>query len=144
MVAAVAMMIKRFAIFCLFLFVADSVFAIPARVDYIVDGDTFSALVKLDDGIEVSARVRIRNVDTPEIHGDCEYERNLALRAKTRLTEILPTGSVVELQNIRDDKYLGRIDANIIDSHGTDVGMRIIREGLGRKYNGGRREKWCK
>jgi endonuclease YncB( thermonuclease family) len=144
MVTTVAMMIKRFAIFCLISFITDSVCAVPARVGYVVDGDTFSGVVKLDGGVDVSVRVRIRNIDTPEIHGDCEYERNMAQRAKARLTELLPPGSIVELQNIRDDKYLGRIDANVLDSRGNDVGVQIIREGLGRKYNGGRREKWCK
>ena len=51
--------------------------AVPARVGYIVDGDTFAATVKLDGGVDVSVRVRIRNIDTPEIHGDCEYEREM-------------------------------------------------------------------
>ena len=142
MVATVAVMMKRFGIFVFALCVAVPAWAVPGRVGYVVDGDTFSGMVKLDGDIEISVRVRIRNVDTPEIHGDCEYERNMAVRAKNRLAEILPSGSVVELTNIRDDKYLGRIDANVIVD-GDDVGARLIREGLGRKYNGGRREKWC-
>lgn len=119
-------------------------FAVPARVDYIIDGDTFSGQVKLEGDINVSVRVRIRNVDTPEIKGECEYERNMASRASRRLGELIPVGSIVELTNIKDDKYLGRIDANVIDSNGQDIGSLLIREGLGRKYNGGRRDKWCK
>jgi endonuclease YncB( thermonuclease family) len=144
MVATVAVMIKRFAFFMLCVCATVSATAIPARVDYVIDGDTFSCVVKLDGGVDVSARIRIRNVDTPEIRGDCEYERNMAMRARTRLSEMLPAGSMVELTNIKDDKYLGRIDANVTDSHGDDIGNKLVREGLGRKYNGGRREKWCK
>jgi len=145
MVATVAvMMIKRFGIFVFGVCLAAPSFAVTARVGHVIDGDTFSGVVKLDGGIEISVRVRIRNVDTPEIHGECEYERNMAVRSKTRLAQMLPDGAVVELTNVRDDKYLGRIDANVIDSHGNDIGMRLVREGLGRKYNGGRREKWCK
>jgi endonuclease YncB( thermonuclease family) len=119
-------------------------YAVPARVDYVIDGDTFSGVVKLDGGIDVSVRVRLRNVDTPEINGQCEYERNMAARAKARLAEIIPAGTTVELTNIKDDKYLGRIDANVADSRGNDVGATLIREKLGRKYNGGRRAPWCK
>jgi endonuclease YncB( thermonuclease family) len=143
MVATVAIMIARFGIFGFILLFAVPTWAVPARVGHVIDGDTFSGVVMLDGGTEISVRVRIRNVDTPEIHGDCEYERNMAARAKTRLAEILPVGSVVELTNIRDDKYLGRIDANVI-VNGDDVGARLVREGLGRAYNGGRRDKWCR
>lgn len=121
-----------------------SAIAIPARVDYIVDGDTFAGVVTLDGGIDVTVRVRIRNIDTPEIHGDCEYEREMATRAKEKLAELIPVGTVTDLTNIKDDKYLGRIDANVSDTHGHDIGEAMIRTGLARRYNGGHRKSWCK
>jgi len=89
------------------------------------------------------ARVRLRNVDTPEMNGDCEYERTHAVAARARLSEIIPTGSMVELSNVKDDKYVGRIDANVRSSSGADVGEILIRENFGRRYNGGRRRPWC-
>lgn len=119
-------------------------YAVPARVGHIIDGDTFSGVVKLDGGVDVSVRVRLRNVDTPEINGKCEYERDMAARARARLEEIIPAGTTVELTNIKDDKYLGRIDANVADARGNDVGAILVREKLGRKYNGGHRSSWCK
>ncbi len=119
-------------------------FAVPARVGHILDGDTFSASVNLDADTTVSVRVRLRNVDTPEMNGDCEYERARAVAARDRLAEIIPVGSMVELSNVKDDKYLGRIDANVADSRGRDVGEILIREKFGRKYNGGKRKSWCK
>jgi endonuclease YncB( thermonuclease family) len=134
---------KRFAGFVLMFFACSAAVAVPARVGYVVDGDTFSGIVKLDGGAEVSVRVRLRNVDTPEIHGECEYERQMAARARERLSEMLPVGAIVELTNIKDDKYLGRIDANVIDSRGRDIGAQLVSEGLGRRYNGGRRQTWC-
>ena len=118
--------------------------AVPAQVRYIVDGDTFSAGVKLADDTTVSVRVRIRNVDTPELHGECVDEIVAANVAKNRLAELLPVGATVELQNVKDDKYLGRIDANVIDKNGRDVGRVLVREGLGRAYSGGKRKTWCK
>ena len=119
-------------------------FAVPARVGHILDGDTFSAAVSLDADTTVSVRVRLRNVDTPEMNGDCEYERSRAIAARDRLSEIIPVGSMVELSNVKDDKYLGRIDANVKNAAGDDVGEVLIREKFGRKYNGGRRKPWCK
>lgn len=117
--------------------------ATPAAVDYIFDGDTFAAFVMLPDDIRISVRVRLINVDTPEIHGQCDHEINMANRARDRLAELIPLGTVVELKNIKDDKYLGRIDANVIMADGRDVGRVLVDEGLGRPYAGGRREPWC-
>lgn len=145
MVSAIAM-IGRFGIgFWAGLWIATAAAAetVPARVDYIVDGDTFAGVVKLDGGFDVTVRVRIRNVDTPEIHGDCELEREMAARAREYLSELIPAGSVVELSNIQDDKYLGRIDANVTDARGQDIGDEIVRAGMGRQYNGGHRNPWC-
>lgn len=117
--------------------------AVPVTVDYIFDGDTFSGYVNLGDDVRVAARVRIRNIDTPEMHGACDAETELANRARVRLGELIPIGTTVELENIKDDKYLGRIDANVILSDGRDVGDILITEKLGRRYNGGHRPGWC-
>lgn len=118
-------------------------YAVPARVGYIVDGDTFSGRVLLQDDIEISVRVRLRNVDTPELHGACINEIIMANIARDRLSELIPVGSVVDLQNVKDDKYLGRIDANVIIPDGRDVGDILVAEKLGRPYSGGRRKGWC-
>ena len=138
------MMFRRIGIFICLICVVSHAYAVPAVVKYIVDGDTFSAGVKLEDETMVSVRVRIRNVDTPELHGECVDEIVAANVAKNRLAEMLPVGTVVELGNIKDDKYLGRIDATVRDSRGRDVGRALIREGHGRAYSGGRRQSWCK
>lgn len=125
---------------CLFINAAS---AVPAVVDYIFDGDTFAAFVLLQDDTKISVRVRLKNVDTPELKGSCDKEIRMANRAKDRLAELLPVGEVVELQNIKDDKYLGRIDADVILQDGRDVGNILLQEKLGRSYNGGKRESWC-
>lgn len=138
------MMFGRIGFFIWVLCMVSPVHAVPAVVKYIIDGDTFSAGVRLADDTMVSVRVRIRNVDTPELHGECVDEIVAANVAKNRLAEMLPVGTVVELDKIKDDKYLGRIDATVRDSRGRDVGRALIREGHGRAYSGGKRATWCK
>lgn len=119
-------------------------FATPAEVKRIVDGDTFVAKVLLADGIEVlSVSVRLRNVDTPELHGKCDSEIKRAEYAKQRLGEIIPVGTKVELKNIKNDKYPGRIDANVFDSANRDVGLVLVQENVGRPYGGEKRKSWC-
>jgi len=117
--------------------------AMPATVDYVYDGDTFAAVAHVDDGTDVDVRVRLRNVDTPEMHGECESETRRANDARERLMNLVPRGTVVDLKNIKDDKYVGRIDANVILPDGRDVGRVLINEKLGRPYNGGKRAGWC-
>ena len=120
-----------------------AVMATPVTVDYIFDGDTFAGRVQLQDDIQITVRVRLMNVDTPEIHGQCAREIDGANRARDRLAALMPVGSTVDLRDIRDDKYLGRIDAHVILPDGRDVGQILIDEGLGRPYAGGKRLGWC-
>ena len=120
-----------------------SAMAVPAVVDYVLDGDTFAAGVKIDDDITITVRVRVINIDTPEMNGMCETETQMAHVATDFVADLLPSGTVVELQNIKDDKYLGRIDANVILPDGRDLGNVLISEQLARPYNGGRRRGWC-
>ena len=134
---------KKIVLLVFALFNSGVATATPATVDYIFDGDTFAAYVNLEDDINISVRVRLMNVDTPEIHGACDSEVRAALRAKERLAQLIPVGSVVELSKIKDDKYLGRIDAYVKTADGRDVGAVLISEKLGRPYSGGRRAGWC-
>ena len=132
-------------IFCAILsvFLVGAANAVPAVVDYIFDGDTFAAAVSLEPDISISVRVRLINIDTPELNGQCASEISKALKAKERLAELLPIGETVNLENIKEDKYLGRIDANVYLLDGRDVGEILVKEKLARRYNGGKRTSWC-
>lgn len=130
-------------LFCGIMF-CQNCLATPVFVKRIIDGDTFIGDVLLADGIQVmSVSVRLRNVDTPEIHGQCDYEIRRAEYAKQRLAELIPVGSTVEIDHIKNDKYPGRIDANVYDSANRDVGNVLINEKVGRAYSGGKRQPWC-
>ena len=133
----------KFWIMSLAILFPSFLYAMPATVDYVVDGDTFAAVAHVNNGANVDVRVRLRNVDTPEMHGECESEIRRANMARERLMKLVPRGTVVELKNIKDDKYLGRIDANVILPDGRDIGRVLINEKLGRPYSGGKRAGWC-
>ena len=138
MVAKIAVILVGVAVL-----VCGRAYAVPAVVDYVLDGDTFAAHVLVADGVGVDARVRLSDVDTPEIHGACEREIQMALRARDRMADLLPVGSVVELRNIKDDKYLGRINADVYLSDGRNLSKILLDEKLGRPYDGGHRASWC-
>ncbi len=135
---------KKVLVLFLVCFMCQYCLATPVRVTHIVDGDTFVGDIILADKTEVrSVKVRLRNVDTPELHGNCESEIKRAQYAKQRLGELIPTGSVIEIKNIKNDKYSGRIDANVYDSENRDIGSVLIKEKVGRSYSGGKRQSWC-
>lgn len=106
----------------------------------VYDGDTFKARVHIWIGQEVATSIRINGIDTPEMRGKCEHEKVLARKAKARLHGLLV--GRVELHNVRNGKYAGRVLADVT-ANGVNVVDVLIREGHARRYNGGARESWC-
>ncbi|WPL57891.1 thermonuclease family protein [Qipengyuania profunda] len=84
-------------------------------------------------------KIRIADIDTPELNGACEYERALALRARNRLIQLLNAGAF-EIARTGQDRY-GRTLATLHRS-GRSIGAQLVAEGLARTWSG-RREPWC-
>ncbi len=99
----------------------------------VIDGDTF----RIGD-----ERIRIADIDTPEMDGRCAYEQRLARRARARLTELLGE-SDFELHRIgeRDRDRYGR-SLRIVVRNGRSIGDQMVAEGLARTWTG-RRLPWC-
>ena len=113
----------------------------PAVVERVFDGDTFEAKIKVWLGQEVVTRVRLRDIDTPEMRGKCASEKELARRAKDSL-ERLTEGQPIILTNITFGKYGNRIIANAhVGSN--NISELMIRSGLAQHYKGGKRQNWC-
>ncbi len=86
----------------------------PLRQPPLYDGDTlFITMPGLPPEL-ARMSVRVDGVDTPEIRGKCEAEKELAQRAKAR-----------------------------VEFDGHDLAHLLMAEGLGRAYHGGKREGWC-
>lgn len=104
----------------------------PAMVR-MIDGDTF------DHG---GTRIRIADIDTPEIQGRCPFETGLAARATGRMRALLAAGPF-ELHPIggRDEDRYGR-KLRIVTRGGRSLGDQLVAEGLARTWSG-RREPWC-
>ncbi len=114
----------------------------PAEVLRIADGDTFEARVQVWPGIAITTKVRLREIDTPELKARCTQERVKAEAARARLAVILAEGGV-ELSRVGLDKFGGRVDAAASTHSTPDVSAALLQAGLGRRYAGGRRESWC-
>ncbi|WP_345985741.1 thermonuclease family protein [Sulfurimonas sp. HSL-1656] len=117
------------------------------RVDEITsiyDGDTFRATIKawpLLIGERIG--IRINGVDTPEMRGKCQAEKDLARKAKQHAVSLLRNAKVVELRNMKRGKYF-RIVADVY-ADGVSVGQSLINNSLAVQYDGGTKTKdWCK
>jgi endonuclease YncB( thermonuclease family) len=114
----------------------------PAEVVRVLDGDTFEARVRIWPGMDVTTRVRLRGIDAPEMHARCDDERVKAVAARDALAKVLSEGAV-GISRIGQDKYGGRVDADVSTARTPDVSAALLERGLARRYSGGKRESWC-
>jgi endonuclease YncB( thermonuclease family) len=105
--------------------------AAPVRV---IDGDTFDYR---------GERIRVADIDTPEVRGRCAYETELAARTTARMRLLLAQGpfELHTLANGRDEDRYGR-KLRIVTRGGRSLGDMLVAEGLARTWTG-RREPWC-
>lgn len=106
------------------------ILALSLALCTVTDGDT----IRCGD-----ERIRLVNIDAPELsQPKCSYERDLAIRARDRLAELL--SGDFEIERTGRDRYgrtLARVTVN-----GVDVGEVLVSEQLSRTWEG-RRRIWC-
>ena len=98
----------------------------------ITDGDTFRYH---------GQKIRIADIDTPEVNGRCAYESELAARATARMEELLTAGPFEMHAVERDEDRYGR-KLRVVTRDGASLGEQLVAEGLARTWTG-RREPWC-
>lgn len=132
---------RLLALLAVLLFAAEAAVAMEfcsgrVRVTCVVDGDT----VWID-----GEKIRLADIDAPEVSAPCVEARLVSARAAGRLVELLSAGSYViergdEASGQTRDRF-GRTLA-VIRLDGVSVGLILVAEGLARPWNG-RREDWC-
>ena len=121
---------------------ADATLVYPAEVLRVIDGDTFEARVHVWPGLDVNTKIRLRNIDAPELHARCADEAARAQAARTALETMLAAGPVT-VSRIGIDKYGGRVDALAATRDTPDISTALLNGGFARIYDGGRRGSWC-
>ena len=115
---------------------------VDAEVLHVIDGDTLALRVHIWIGQTIDMNVRIAGIDAPELHGKCGSERERAEAARVFLAQMIG-GQRLQLKDVRNDKYGGRVIAEVRDMKGEDIGEVLLSHGLARSYEGGRRGSWC-
>ena len=102
---------------------------------WIWDGDTFT----VHDRTGGREKIRIENIDTPEIDGACAAERVAALQAKDELADQM-SGHRIQLVRSDLDRYGRQLARVAVDRR--DVGETLIEHGLVRRWDSWRKP-WC-
>jgi len=105
-----------------------------ARIIKVVDGDTVDCILDLGFNIAFNTRLRLNGIDTMETNDKDIVKKELGLKAKARVIELILNKDVT-LQSFKTDKY-GRYLANIYLGD-INVNQLLITEGLAVPYFGG-------
>ena len=132
------------------MFVAFSVQAAPqygtvtvSKVISVYDGDTFRVNIdSLPPIVGKNIPIRVNGVDTPEIRGKCQYEKNLALEARDFVRAKLGNAEEIKLINLQRGKYF-RVVANVVVD-GVSLEQELLDNKLAYRYDGGKKLNWCK
>ena len=114
-----------------------------SEVTSIYDGDTFRANIKeYPEIIGYRIGIRVNGIDTPEMRGKCQKEKDLARKAKQFSVAHLRSAKRIELRNMKRGKYF-RIVADVyVDQQ--NLGDLLIKNSLAVPYDGGHKGKdWC-
>jgi len=112
------------------------------EVTSIYDGDTFRANIKGYPAIVGEhMSIRINGIDTPELQGKCDKEKQLARKAKQFTVEHLRGAKSITLKNIKRGKYFRLIADVYVD--GISLGEQLIIKGHAVKYSGKTKRNWC-
>ena len=116
--------------------------ATALEITSIYDGDTFRANIKgFPAVIGEHMSIRINGIDTPELRGKCDKEKQLARLAKQFTVERLRAAKSVVLKNIKRGKYFRLIADVYLD--GVSLGEQLIKQGHAVKYIGKAKQVWC-
>ena len=115
---------------------------IVSEVTSIYDADTFRVNIKnWPDIVGRRMSVRVNGIDAPEMRGKCKEEKRLAKLAKQFTVKLLRSGKVIEIRNIKRDKYFRLLADVYIDNN--SLAEALIMSNHARVYAGGTKPNWC-
>ena len=116
--------------------------AIVSKVISVYDGDTFRVDIdSLPPIVGKNIPIRLNGIDTPEIRGKCQYEKDLALKARDFVRNKLVNAKEIKLTKLQRGKYFRVVADVMID--GVSLEQELLDNELAYKYTGGKKSSWC-
>ena len=140
---------KKLIIFCICFL---GVFSVQAATEYgtaivskvisVYDGDTFRVDIdSLPPIVGKNIPIRLNGIDTPEIRGKCQYEKDLAIKTRDFVRNKLTNAKEIRLTKLKRGKYFRVVADVMID--GVSLEQELLDNKLAYKYTGGKKSSWC-
>ena len=89
---------------------------VVTKVISVYDGDTFRVDIDgLSPIVGKNIPIRVNGVDTPEIQGSCDSEKEVVIQARDYVAELLSNADEILLVNIERGKYFRILAVVMID-----------------------------
>jgi len=98
-----------------------------------VDGDTLDVIIDLGFHITRKERIRLADIDVPELNSSNEAERKISSDAKLFVMNWILKQKNLKIKTIKDDKY-GRLLGIIYGNNNECLNDILIEEGYAWKY----------
>ena len=113
-----------------------------SKVISVYDGDTFRVNIdSLPPIVGKNIPIRLNGVDTPEIRGKCQYEKDLALKARDFVRNKLANAKEIKLTKLQRGKYFRVVADVMVDD--VSLEKELLENKLAYKYTGGKKSSWC-
>jgi len=111
-----------------------------AIVSKVYDGNTITVDIDLGFGIwKKKESIRLMGIDTPELRGTFEIEKQKAVEARDFLHSLIMF-KPIQIVSHGKDKY-GRYLADVFFKN-VNINQHLIIKGYAREYLGGKKEPW--
>lgn len=119
-------------------------YPIEAEVLEVIDGDSIRVRAKIWLGLSQEVIVRLEGVDTPELRGKCQEEKDKAKQAKKFVEQWSAESTKISLHGVARGKFGGRVVAAVRNEAGEDLAGHLITQSLAHPYQGTTaRGTWC-
>ena len=105
------------------------------------DGDTCMVIIPHLPAPFTISKIRVRGVDTPELHASCEPERQLAIQARMATIRWMAEAIQIDLLRVRLGLY-GRLVADVMVDN-MNLASLLIQSHLAVPSEGTRTQDWC-
>jgi micrococcal nuclease len=105
-----------------------------ANLIKVVDGDTIDAEIDLGFNIKVTKRIRLHNIDAPEVRTSNDLEKKRGKLAKNRLINLLEQNRGLFVLKSHGIGKFGRCLGEIFIEN-ESINEKLLKEGLVTAYN---------
>ena len=115
----------------------------PARISRVIDGDTVEVVFLHGGIVPMKIGIRISGVDTPELRGKTDLEKQAARYVKTKVEELLSDkAKSIHVTFEKWDKYGNRIVGDILFDGTGRLSDYLLLNAYAQIYNGKAKCKW--